>query len=95
MVHFRSVFSRLLYFLFSFRLDSALCLSFNFFLGGRVTDDRDRRTLIALLEIFMCENTLSEEYAFSPSGVYFAPSEGPHESYTVFMVSVLLYQLWN
>ncbi|KAI8843136.1 dynein heavy chain and region D6 of dynein motor-domain-containing protein [Chytridium lagenaria] len=38
--------------------------------GGRVTDDRDRRTLMSLLSIFYTEEVLEDTYAFSPSGSY-------------------------
>jgi len=41
--------------------------------GGRVTDDKDRRTLISILNVFYNEKILDDEYAFSPSGVYRAP----------------------
>lgn len=49
--------------------------------GGRVTDDRDRRTLLTILNKFYCEDILNETYIFSPSGTYFAPKEGDYDSY--------------
>eukprot|EP00002_Diphylleia_rotans_P005088 TRINITY_DN140_c1_g1_i4.p1 TRINITY_DN140_c1_g1~~TRINITY_DN140_c1_g1_i4.p1 ORF type:complete len:4263 (+),score=965.99 TRINITY_DN140_c1_g1_i4:204-12992(+) len=49
--------------------------------GGRVTDDHDRRTLICLLKTYYCESVLEDGYLFSPSDRYFAPSDGPLESY--------------
>eukprot|EP00662_Eupelagonemidae_sp_cell21_P057837 gene57837-biopygen104873 len=43
--------------------------------GGRVTDDRDRRCLKMVLDTFFCENIwMDDEYRFSPSGIYFAPT---------------------
>ena len=48
--------------------------------GGRVTDDKDRRLLLSLLAIFMCDDIItSDEYTFSPSGVYYAPPLRPYE----------------
>ncbi len=44
--------------------------------GGRVTDDWDRRTLMAILKIFMVPDILEEAYVFSKSGTYYAPVVG-------------------
>ncbi|XP_012937339.1 dynein heavy chain 3, axonemal [Aplysia californica] len=50
--------------------------------GGRVTDDKDRRLLTSLLSIFYTEEIVFDDnYRFSPSGVYYAPPEGPYQSY--------------
>ena len=49
--------------------------------GGRVTDDRDRRTLLTILDKFYSPDILDEDYKFSPSGNYFAPKEGEYDSY--------------
>ncbi|KAK7111861.1 dynein axonemal heavy chain 3-like isoform X2 [Littorina saxatilis] len=50
--------------------------------GGRVTDDKDRRLLMSLLAIFYTEDIIYDEtYKFSPSGTYYAPPEGPYQSY--------------
>jgi len=46
--------------------------------GGRVTDDWDRRCLLDILSIPCCPAVLTEEYAFSPSGIYRAPPVGSH-----------------
>ncbi|XP_078701931.1 dynein axonemal heavy chain 7-like isoform X3 [Branchiostoma floridae x Branchiostoma belcheri] len=44
--------------------------------GGRVTDDRDRRTLNTILNKFYCPEICQDGYKFSPSGQYYAPDEG-------------------
>jgi len=50
--------------------------------GGRVTDDKDRRLLLSLLSIFVCEDIVKDDaYRFSPSGVYYAPTKGSYDSY--------------
>ncbi|CUG87356.1 dynein heavy chain, putative [Bodo saltans] len=45
-------------------------LSGNIHYGGRVTDDWDRRTLMTILDGFVCPDVLKEGYAFSSSGNY-------------------------
>lgn len=42
--------------------------------GGRVTDDKDRRCILNVLDDFYTTNILSDNYKFSPSGTYYAPS---------------------
>jgi dynein heavy chain len=49
--------------------------------GGRVTDDWDRRTLLALLSHFLTPAALTAGYPLSLSGTYVMPPEGPHASY--------------
>ena len=44
--------------------------------GGRVTDDRDRRTILTILDKFYCPDILDATYTFSASGNYYAPKEG-------------------
>lgn len=49
--------------------------------GGRVTDDLDRRCLLTILEKF-CQNAcLSDNYKYTPSGLYYAPIDGKIEVY--------------
>ncbi|XP_064598423.1 dynein axonemal heavy chain 7-like [Liolophura sinensis] len=50
--------------------------------GGRVTDDRDRRTLLTILNKFYCSSVVEDEdYMFDDSGLYYSPKEGDYESY--------------
>eukprot|EP00959_Pyramimonas_sp_CCMP1952_P290008 6065535-Pyramimonas_sp.AAC.1 len=51
-----------------FQVIRVLCGEINY--GGRVTDDKDRRLMNMLLEIFICEGATVEGYKFSPSGNY-------------------------
>jgi dynein heavy chain len=41
--------------------------------GGRVTDDKDRRCIMNILDDFYNPSILSDDYRFSPSGTYYAP----------------------
>ena len=56
--------------------------------GGRVTDAHDRRCLMSILTDEdggpFHVNILDDNYRFSPSGLYYAPEEGDHESYIEF-----------
>lgn len=49
--------------------------------GGRVTDDQDRRCLLAILKIFYNERILYDGYKFSKSEIYYAPTHGNLLSY--------------
>ena len=49
--------------------------------GGRVTDDQDRRCLLAILRKFYNPDVLESSFAFEPSGTYRVPSLGSLESY--------------
>ncbi|XP_030830748.1 dynein heavy chain 7, axonemal isoform X1 [Strongylocentrotus purpuratus] len=52
--------------------------------GGRVTDDRDRRTLHTILDKFYVPSIVDESYKFDSSGTYYAPPAGDYESYLTF-----------
>ena len=60
--------------------------------GGRVTDDRDRRTLMSILSIFYAPDILDDDYKLSPSGLYFAPPKGSYDSYILYIKSLPLIQ---
>jgi dynein heavy chain len=49
--------------------------------GGRVTDDKDRRTLLSILSIVYCPEIMDRFYKLSSSGIYFAPPQGYYEDY--------------
>ncbi|KAI8927547.1 dynein heavy chain and region D6 of dynein motor-domain-containing protein [Entophlyctis helioformis] len=60
--------------------------------GGRVTDDRDRRTLMSLLSIVYTPEILDDDYKLSPSGIYYAPPRGTYDSYTKYIKALPLIQ---
>ncbi len=54
--------------------------------GGRVTDDRDRRTLMTILQDYYNPHIVRDpKYKFSPSGNYFAPPKGEYDDYVEFI----------
>lgn len=56
--------------------------------GGRVTDDKDRRCIMNILDDFYNVSILDDNYKFSSSGTYFAPPTGPLESYRDYIRSL-------
>jgi dynein heavy chain len=60
--------------------------------GGRVTDANDRITIETILLDYFTERVLSDDYKFSPSGIYFAPKHGPVESYVAYANSLPQFQ---
>jgi len=59
--------------------------------GGRVTDDKDRRLLLSVMNRFYTPEVVDDDkFVFSPSGDYFAPVEGPYESYLDYVRSLPL-----
>jgi len=48
--------------------------------GGRVTDDRDIRTINSMLRRYFCPEIMSDNYRLSKLDIYYAPPEGPLES---------------
>ncbi|KAL8008233.1 putative dynein heavy chain region D6 P-loop domain, dynein heavy chain, domain-2 [Plasmopara halstedii] len=58
--------------------------------GGRVTDDKDRRTLMSLLSRFYCQNVVEDGYAFDEHGVYTVPNDGDYDSYLNFIENLPL-----
>ncbi|KAL2609519.1 hypothetical protein R1flu_028092 [Riccia fluitans] len=55
--------------------------------GGRVTDDLDRRCLMSTLRNFYSSPALQDTYAFTSTGLYKSPPEGPHSSYVEYIKS--------
>jgi dynein heavy chain len=53
--------------------------------GGRVTDDNDKITLMAVLRKYFTPQVLTDSYKFSPSGNYFAPPEGSLEALKAYL----------
>jgi dynein heavy chain len=60
--------------------------------GGRVTDNQDRRALMAILSMFYNPKVFEEDYKFSPSGIYFAPETGDYQSYIDYCATLPLNQ---
>jgi dynein heavy chain, axonemal len=60
--------------------------------GGRVTDERDRRTLLALLQTCYNNEILGDDYRLSSSGIYYAPKKGSYESYITYIKSLPIFQ---
>jgi len=59
--------------------------------GGRVTDDKDRRLLLSLLNIFVCGDIIENDaYKFSNSGTYYAPTSCPYDEYVEYIRSLPL-----
>jgi dynein heavy chain len=59
--------------------------------GGRVTDGWDRRCIKSILGVYYKEEVLHDDYKFSPSGLYYAPPNGPVSTYSTY-ISGLPYQ---
>ena len=49
--------------------------------GGRVTDDKDRRTLLCILQRFYRPAFLEDGHNITPNGVYQCPADGLRQSY--------------
>jgi len=56
--------------------------------GGRVTDDWDRRTLMAILLGYYTPDVLKDDYKFSESGLYHCPTDGPLSKYMVCILAM-------
>ncbi|XP_076448252.1 dynein axonemal heavy chain 3-like [Babylonia areolata] len=57
--------------------------------GGRVTDDWDRRLIMSLLNIFYCQDVITDDnYKLSSSGLYFAPPKGTYDEYMDYIRSL-------
>ncbi len=58
--------------------------------GGRVTDDRDRRTLMSILRTCLDEDIFEEEFMYSP--MHKSPPLGDYDSYLEYIKSLPLTQ---
>ena len=58
--------------------------------GGRVTDDKDRRTLNCILSRFYKPAFLEVDHFVSPSGLFMTPPDGTRESFVEFIDSLPL-----
>jgi dynein heavy chain len=56
-------------------------LTYDINYGGRVTDDVDRRTICTILDDFINEAVLADDYSFTPSGKYLSIPTGTREHY--------------
>ncbi len=63
-----------------------VCGKINF--GGRVTDEWDQRCLSTILNAYMDPALLTEDFKLSTSGLFYAPPEGPLDSYVKYLVDV-------
>ena len=60
--------------------------------GGRVTDDKDRLLMATILRQFFCEEIYtSDDYKFSPSGIYYAPKFTDYDGYIDYIKQLPLY----
>ena len=57
-----------------------------------MTDDKDRRCILNILDDFYTPNIQKDDYKFSPSGVYFAPPPGPLSDVTDYVRSLPFYE---
>lgn len=53
--------------------------------GGRVTDDKDRRTLLCILQRFYQPSFLEEGHLITSSGTYQCPPDGSRQSYVEYI----------
>jgi len=58
--------------------------------GGRVTDDKDNRTLDAILKDFFCPAMLEDDHQITASGSYVMPPDGNYQSYLTFIQTLPL-----
>ena len=59
--------------------------------GGRVTDANDRILIEVLLKDYYTDRIFSDDYKFSPSGLYYAPPHGEAEAYVNYAKTLPLY----
>ncbi len=50
-----------------------------------MTDGHDRKTLLSILSVLYTPNILDDDYKFSASGIYYAPSDCQYADYIEFI----------
>ncbi|KAI9333548.1 dynein heavy chain and region D6 of dynein motor-domain-containing protein [Obelidium mucronatum] len=68
--------------------DALLYLTGEITFGGRVTDDWDRRTVRSILSKYYTPHIMDDTYAFSTSGIYYAPKNGDLASFKSYIDSM-------
>ena len=68
--------------------DAMLYLTGHINYGGRVTDDWDRKCLLAILKKYYTAEILEDGYVFSESGVYYAIKDSPIGKYRDYIDSL-------
>ncbi len=56
--------------------------------GGRVTDDKDRRCLMSLLDLVYTKEIERPGYSFSPSGLYTVPEVSSYDGYLEYIAKL-------
>ena len=64
-----------------------LCGDVNY--GGRVTDDKDRRALMSIMDQYITPKVMDDDYRFSKSGTYYIPEDGETREHYLEYVSSL------
>ena len=64
-----------------------LCGDVNY--GGRGTDDKDRRSLMVILESYITPKVMDDDYRYSPSGTYYIPEDSPDRQHYLDYLSSL------
>merc|ERR1719428_2016641 len=58
--------------------------------GGRVTDDKDKRLISAIIKVYINEDVIlkGKDYKFSESGVYYCPDADDRDGYISYLKSL-------
>merc|ERR1711871_241004 len=60
--------------------------------GGRVTDDKDRRCSLNILDDYYTPKIIDDSYRFSDSGIYYAPPPGTLQNYLDYVKTLPFYE---
>jgi len=74
-----------------FRVLHVLATYINY--GGRVTDDKDARTIDVIMRDYFTPRIVDEDYKFTKSGIYYAPTvddDAPHKGFLEYVDSLPL-----